>query len=200
MTTDSGGTAQPAGHLLLERHGGPGTETITLDLPGGPPGPVIVEAEQPADAHLSVTAKSGFQVMADPLLDSYAQGSAGRAWTFLREGRPTKLRIKAEGAWTVRVRSIDAARSFDSGAAGRGPEVVAYRGGATDAVIVHREEKDELGIGGSLFLWSLPAGAGAQKKDERLVTAGDDVHETVRLPGPCLLFLQTDFDWSITVA
>jgi hypothetical protein len=183
--------------LLLERHGDAGKATVDLDLPVRS-GPVIVEAEQPRACRLSVTAKRRYQLVGDPLLQSFDRGPAGRAWTFLRHDRPTRLSVKAEGAWTLRVRGIEAATPFHSTASGTGCDVLAYPGPAADAVVEYRKPDDDpLGVD-SIMVHMLPAGAETEHDVDWLFVSQESVRRTVRLPGPCLLFIRTDGLWSLT--
>ncbi|PZT71169.1 hypothetical protein DN402_02790 [Streptomyces sp. SW4] len=178
--------------------GGPGKHTHLVAAPNADP--MIVEAEQLTDGTVKVSSRTGFQIVADSLLVSHTAGFTGRAWVLPVPGRATRLRVDADAQWSMRVRTSRAAQPLLGSRTGRGPDVLIYTGPDTDAQFTHTEEKDAFGIGGTAFLWCLPLGWGnsTSRKDVHLLTAGDDLHAPVRLPGPCLLFVQADFSWTIT--
>jgi hypothetical protein len=184
--------------LLLERHGSAGKTVIPLEF-AVPAGPVIVEAEQPDDAFLSVTAKARRELVGDPLLHTYDKGFAGRAWAFLHSGRSSRLVVKAKGEWTVRVRDIASASPLDGSPVTRtGCDVLAYHGAAGDAVVEYAKAATELDTD-SIHVHLLPAGSVTPRDVDWPVVSSDSGRHPLRLPGPCHLFVRTDGTWSIAV-
>lgn len=185
--------------LLLERHGSAGKTVIPLEL-AVPAGPVIVEAEQPDDTFLSVTAKARRELIGDPLLQAFDRGSAGRAWAFLHSGRPSRLIVKAKGEWTVRVHDIGSASPLDGSTVSRtGCDVLAYHGAAGDAVVDYVKAATELDTD-SVHVHLLPAGSVTPRDVDWPVVSSESARHTFRLPGPCHLFIRTDGTWSMAVA
>jgi hypothetical protein len=184
--------------VLLERHGDAGRTVIPLEL-AVPAGPVIVEAVQRRNAHLSVTVQKRYEPLDEPLLCTYVDGFVGRAWTFLQEGRPSRLTVEAKGSWTVRLRSIEDAVPLGVTASATGCEILAYRGPAIDATIDYLEAFSDGGLD-SIRVGLLPAVAIEPDALQWLLVSDKSVHRTVHLPGTCFLSVRTDGIWSIGLA
>jgi hypothetical protein len=102
----------------------------------------------------------------------------------------TALEITADGAWTVEVKQIAAAQSWEGSVSGRGDNVLVYTGDTGIADITH--------VGDSNFaVFSYPL-SGDGFPDLLIIEIGAYTG-SVRFPGPALIEIKADDDWTITV-
>lgn len=101
------------------------------------------------------------------------------------------LEITANGNWTVEVKQITAARSWEGSVAGRGDDVLIYLGSTGVAEISHNGESN-------FAVFSYPiAGDGFA---DLLINEIGPYAGSVRFPGPALVEISADGDWTFTLS
>jgi hypothetical protein len=110
--------------------------------------------------------------------------------TVLVPANTTNLQITADGPWTIDVKPTTAARPFDGkSVAGHGDDVVSYPGATGVAAITH--------VGQSNFVVS--SYKQGSTSPDLLVNVIGNYTGSVPFPGPALVTVSADGDWTITV-
>jgi len=104
------------------------------------------------------------------------------------EEETKRLKIQADGTWTIVLSDLNTAREMDSSASGRGDDVLLYRGGAGVAKLTHN--------GKSNFIVDFYNEDGSENLVNEI---GKYSGESVISPGPGFLQLHADGKWTVKV-
>ncbi|NEB82234.1 TerD family protein, partial [Streptomyces sp. SID14478] len=176
---------------------GRGNGVVTVDAPL-PPGPVLVEAWHHGGGYFGAHTLDRRNKEDELLFNSTLRDFRGRCLVRPPQDRPLRLRVEADGDWTVLVQPLSVARHLGAGPLqGYGPEVVARTGPAADLDVDYAGDEDG---GGYFGLKSLEAKALSDPDAyDLLVNDTDRLRQTVPLPdGPLLLVLEADGPWQLT--
>ncbi|MFE2869618.1 TerD family protein [Embleya sp. NPDC059259] len=169
---------------------GRGDKVLSIDRPVGS-GPFLVELEGRGTENFVVWTLNA-ELETDKLLANAIGAYRGRALVDERGGHTSRLKIEADGEWTVRLLAPDAARVLTDRLAGSGPETVRWTGPRTVLAMTHR--------GDSNFIVGTFAEHGTEDAYLGTLanTIGDYEGESILPKGPCLIELEADGDWSLT--
>jgi len=103
----------------------------------------------------------------------------------------TALEITAGGNWIVEVKQVASAQTWDGTISGRGDNVVIYLGDTGVAEITHNGESNF-----SVFSYPISDDGFA----DLLINEIGPYSGSVRFPGPALIEISADGDWSITLS
>ncbi|NUS18148.1 MAG: TerD family protein [Streptomyces sp.] len=179
----------------VQRGRGNGVVSVDVALP---PGPVIVEARHEGGGYFGAHTLDRRNQNGDLLFNTTVRDFHGRALVRVPEGRPLRLRVESDNAWTVLVQPLSVARRLGTAPlSGRGPEVVVYEGTAADLDVEYAGDEDGEGYFG---LTSHEASSLDDPDAYDLL-----VNDTGRLrqaapltDGPLLLVLEADGPWQLT--
>ena len=180
--------------LVVERapatHDGRGDRVLTFTRPVES-GPFLIELEARGTDNFVVWTLDS-ELETDKLLANAIGAYRGRALVDERGGTTTRLKIEADGEWTVRLFTPDAARLLTDRLEGTGPETVRWDGPRTVLAMTHR--------GASNFIvGTFAEHAGADTYLGTLANAiGDYDGESILPKGPCLIELEADGPWTLT--
>ncbi|MFF7244111.1 TerD family protein [Embleya sp. NPDC008237] len=154
-------------------------------------GPFLVELEARGSDNFVVWTLDA-DLETDKLLANAIGAYRGRALVDERGGHTSRLKIEADGEWTVRLLAPGAARVLTDRLTGSGPETVRWTGPRTVLAMTH--------AGVSNFIVGTFAEHGG---DEAYLgtlanAIGDYEGESILPKGPCLIELEADGDWSLT--
>ncbi|MYS81196.1 TerD family protein [Embleya scabrispora] len=154
-------------------------------------GPFLVELDARGSDNFVVWTLDA-DLETDKLLANAIGAYRGRALVDERGGHTSRLKIEADGEWTVRLLAPEAARTLTDRLTGNGPETVRWTGPRTVLAMTH--------AGVSNFIVGTFAEHGG---DEAYLgtlanTIGDYEGESILPKGPCLIELEADGDWSLT--
>ncbi|MYW02958.1 hypothetical protein GT354_32745, partial [Streptomyces sp. SID3343] len=171
-------------------YNGRGDKILTITSPVES-GPFLAEIESRGTDNFAVwTLNAALET--DKLLANTIGPHRGRALVDERGGRTTRLKIEADGEWTIRLLPVDAARLLTDRLTGTGPETVRWNGPRTVLATTHR--------GQSTFIvgaFTVEADKGAYLGT--LANAiGDYDGESILPAGPCLIELEADGPWTLT--
>ncbi|MGW1994060.1 TerD family protein [Embleya sp. NPDC001921] len=154
-------------------------------------GPFLVELEgRGTDNFVVWTLDADLET--DKLLANAIGAYRGRALVDERSSRTSRLKIEADGAWTVRLFGPDAARPLTEGLTGTGPETVRWAGPRTVLAMTHRGT-------GNFIVGTFAEHGGDESYLGTLANAiGDYEGESILPKGPCLIELEADGDWTLT--
>ncbi|WP_406296196.1 TerD family protein [Embleya sp. NBC_00888] len=154
-------------------------------------GPFLVELEgRGTDNFVVWTLDADLET--DKLLANAIGAYRGRALVDERSSRTSRLKIEADGAWTVRLFGPDAARPLTERLTGTGPETVRWAGPRTVLAMTHRGT-------GNFIVGTFADHGGDESYLGTLANAiGDYEGESILPKGPCLIELEADGDWTLT--
>lgn len=154
-------------------------------------GPFLVELEgRGTDNFVVWTLDADLET--DKLLANAIGAYRGRALVDERSSRTSRLKIEADGAWTVRLFGLDAARPLTERLTGTGPETVRWAGPRTVLAMRHRGT-------GNFIVGTFAEHGGDESYLGTLANAiGDYEGESILPKGPCLIELEAEGDWTLT--
>ncbi|MFI6979855.1 TerD family protein [Embleya sp. NPDC050154] len=154
-------------------------------------GPFLVELEgRGTDNFVVWTLDADLET--DKLLANAIGAYRGRALVDERSSRTSRLKIEADGAWTVRLFGPEAARPLTERLTGTGPETVRWAGPRTVLAMTHRGT-------GNFIVGTFADHGGDESYLGTLANAiGDYEGESILPKGPCLIELEADGDWTLT--
>ncbi|MGA5872643.1 TerD family protein [Streptomyces cinereoruber] len=179
---------------------GEGDSVVTVDS-RVPAGPVLVDVtHQGADTYIAVlTLDENNEDHGPSLFSSRLPDFTGSTVTEAPEGRPLRLRLAADNAWTVRVRPVGTARRLRGTLKGYGSEALLYTGGPADLTVDFKGDEDGQGYV-SLQCHKVADGTALSPRPTLLLSKTGGQRATVPLPGgPLLLLFTGDGRWSLTV-
>ncbi|MBC9718093.1 hypothetical protein H9Y04_36730 [Streptomyces sp. TRM66268-LWL] len=98
----------------------------------------------------------------------------------------------------MQIRPLSAARELGSGLQGRGPEVLTYRGKLADLDVSFAGDEDGDDDGGSMSIYTSPAGTVHEDKRDMLMYEVGRLEQTFPLTeGPLILLIEADGAWSL---
>ncbi|WP_147050527.1 LGFP repeat-containing protein [Kocuria flava] len=170
-------------------HSGYGDDVISITKPDGPGSMAVVEATHDGSSNFIVWGQDAGYADTDLLVNDIGTYSGSMLLDEDDWGAPTvRLRITADGAWTISVRSVNSLPSYgaDRTVSGRGSSVFRYSGRSTTRQINH--------TGNSNFIvWSYPNNGYA----DLLVNDIGTYSGRVAYPGPAVIEVEADGSWSI---
>jgi hypothetical protein len=116
-----------------------GRGDMTITLPAGVKAGLVI-ATHKGSSNFQVTGlDAGNQQTIDGLVNEIGNYSGTTAYGVMGLGKPpVKLKITADGTWTIKIAPIASAAVLPVSASGRGDEVFRYEGGAVDVAITHK--------------------------------------------------------------
>jgi stress response protein SCP2 len=169
---------------------GRGDRVLTIASPVES-GPFLAEIEGRGTENFVVWTLNA-DLETDKLLANAIGPYRGRALVDERGGRTTRLKIEADGGWTIRLLPPDAARLLTDRLTGTGPETVRWNGPRTVLATTHR------GLS-NFIVGAFAVEAGEDAYLGTLANAiGDYDGESILPPGPCLIELEADGPWTLT--
>jgi len=165
---------------------GSGDSVISITKPDGQASEAIATISYTGDGYFSVWGlNDSFEDV-----DLLANGIDSYAGTVLVDPDVTKLEITASGAWTIQIKPLGAARTFNSGTiTGTGDDVLRWTGRAGTAYITHQGT-------GYFSVWSWPDTGYA---DLEVSEIGEYAGTVVFPAGPATLEISAESSWSIGI-
>lgn len=168
---------------------GRGDRVLSIERPVDA-GPFLVELEARGTENFVVWTLDA-DLETDKLLANTIGAHRGRALVDERGTRTSRLKIEADGAWTVRLLTPEAARPLTDRLEGTGPETVRWAGPRTVVAMTH--------AGGSNFI----VGTFTEHGDDEAYLGtlanviGDYEGESILPKGPCLIEIEADGAWTL---
>ncbi|MFI1579608.1 TerD family protein [Embleya sp. NPDC020630] len=169
---------------------GRGDRVLSIERPVDA-GPFLVELESRGTENFVVWTLDA-DLETDKLLANTIGAHRSRALVDERGTRTSRLKIEADGAWTVRLLIPEAARLLTDRLEGTGPETVRWAGPRTVVAMTH--------AGGSNFI----VGTFTEHGDDEAYLGtlanviGDYEGESILPKGPCLIEMEADGAWTLT--
>ncbi|MGW9207823.1 TerD family protein [Embleya sp. NPDC055664] len=168
---------------------GRGDRVLSIERPVDA-GPFLVELEARGTENFVVWTLDA-DLETDKLLANTIGVHRSRALVDERGTRTSRLKIEADGAWTVRLLTPEAARPLTDRLEGTGPETVRWAGPRTVVAMTH--------AGGSNFI----VGTFTEHGDDEAYLGtlanviGDYEGESILPKGPCLIEIEADGAWTL---
>ncbi|GCD96502.1 TerD family protein [Embleya hyalina] len=168
---------------------GRGDRVLSIERPVDA-GPFLIELEARGTENFVVWTLDA-DLETDKLLANTIGTHRSRALVDERGTRTSRLKIEADGAWTVRLLTPEAARPLTDRLEGTGPETVRWAGPRTVVAMTH--------AGGSNFIVGTFTEHGG---DEAYLgtlanVIGDYEGESILPKGPCLIEIEADGAWTL---
>ncbi|MCM2391264.1 TerD family protein [Streptomyces albipurpureus] len=188
----------PSFHPFTRR--GHGTVTVSVDVPL-PPGPALIEAWRQGDGYFSVKSLSHRHEPEDRYFSTGLTDFRGRAITRIPTQGQLRLRVEADGNWTVVIHPLSAIRRLDRLAVqGRGDEVFAYTGPPAELDVSFRGDRydhDDITITTRALFGPEDS---FDHPEPLLRDAVGPFRQTVPLfEGPLFLTVQSEGQWSLHI-
>ncbi|NGO76367.1 hypothetical protein G6045_11955, partial [Streptomyces sp. YC504] len=175
---------------------GRGQGVVSVD--GLPEGPVLVELWHQGEGYTCVYTLNRRNKDDDLLFNTTLVDLRGSAAVHHKGNRPLRLRVDADNDWTVQIRPVSVARELGEGLQGRGPEVLTYRGMLADLDVSFAGDEDGDDDGGSMSIYTSPAGTVHEDKRDMLMYEVGRLNQTFPLTeGPLILLIEADGAWSL---
>ena len=165
---------------------GTGTKVVKIAKPED--GPVLATFTHDGGSNFAVWSLDSDLEQIDLLVNTIGRFS-GTTLLDRYDGESTaRIEVEADGAWTIKLQPLSAARQFTDKAQGEGPDVLIYQGSAGVATLKNQGESN-------FAVWFFSTDSSDLAANE----IGNYTGEAVIPAGPTAVQVESEGKWSITV-